>query len=464
MRRNDREDFLGSGTKMRDAAPVLLLLIVALFVFPPQVAFNGPLKSNGAPAMLLGMLACMLWFFRWLHPSVALPIARRMPVRLSLALFMVSSVTAYAAAQGRVLDDAEARGATRAAVATLVRVGVAVYVADGLYTRERLELVLRWLVYAAAFASLIGMAQFFVGFNYLGIFQLPGLSTLKNLAEDNRSGFVRAPGTSAHPIEFGVLLAALLPISLHFAIHETIFKLRRRMRICSGLILATVPLTVTRSAAAGIIIVFAFIIWDWTRNQKANALLLAIIGGAVFKVLVPGLLGTIRSLFESAGVDPSVTGRTDDYASVFKLVGERPIFGLGLGTFRPEYYFFLDNQWLLTLLEGGIVGALALAQLYVISAGCARGARLRSTSRDTRSLGQALAASIMVFALAGATFDEFTFYQASMTLFILIGCCGALWRIVSEGQLNTPTSDYGYSSHHNSRTSSVHPTSIPPGS
>ena len=49
-----------------------------------------------------------------------------------------------------------------------------------------------------------------------------------------------------------------------------------------------------------------------------------------------------------------------------------------------------------------------------------------------RGLGQALAASIAAFAISAATFDELSFRQAAFTLFLLLGCAGALWSMVQD--------------------------------
>ena len=74
---------------------------------------------------------------------------------------------------------------------------------------------------------------------------------------------------------------------------------------------------------------------------------------------MPGLLGTLRSLFLHASSDPSVKGRTNDYTVVFQYVGERPWFGRGPGTFLPGRYILLDNQFLGALVATGVVGVIA---------------------------------------------------------------------------------------------------------
>ena len=73
-----------------------------------------------------------------------------------------------------------------------------------------------------------------------------------------------------------------------------------------------------------------------------------------------GLVGTIISLFTGLSSDPSIAGRTDDYAVVGKFISESPWFGRGFGTFLPKEYFILDNQYLGSIVETGYVGLGAL--------------------------------------------------------------------------------------------------------
>ena len=57
----------------------------------------------------------------------------------------------------------------------------------------------------------------------------------------------------------------------------------------------------------------------------------------------------------------------------------------------PDTYFFLDNQFLAELLQGGVVGLTAFVALLLIGIGTARGVRSRAVDPELRSLGQALA-------------------------------------------------------------------------
>ncbi len=153
---------------------------------------------------------------------------------------------------------------------------------------------------------------------------------------------------------------------------------------------------------------------------------------AGMQVLVPGLLGTVKSLFLNIRNDPSFQGRTDDYANIGKFIRERPFFGRGIGTFLPSLYILLDNQYIGIILEMGFVGLASLALLFLSGIFSARSARRRSSDQSVRSLGQAFAASIVIAMASFITFDALSFAMVTGVVFLLLGCCGAIWRLTRE--------------------------------
>ena len=158
--------------------------------------------------------------------------------------------------------------------------------------------------------------------------------------------------------------------------------------------------------------------------------MLGLIGLGALPSAVPGLLGTVRSLFRDVGTDPSIAGRTDDYQAVPALMEGHWWLGRGLGTFLPDTYFYLDNQYLGSLIQGGVVGLTAFIALLVVGLGVARGVRRRTTDPALRSEGQALAATIAALAVAALAFDALSFRQSAFLLFLVIGCAGAHWSLV----------------------------------
>jgi O-antigen ligase len=156
---------------------------------------------------------------------------------------------------------------------------------------------------------------------------------------------------------------------------------------------------------------------------------LAVIAVFAARIAAPGLVGTFYSLLANYSQDNSILGRTDRYPLIEQLFYISPIFGSGLGRDRPSLSI-IDNQYLSTLIDSGAIGLIALLVLFVVAITTARGARRRSADASTRLLGQALAASIAVSLATCLTYDGLAFRVASLTLFIVIGTSGALWRLV----------------------------------
>ena len=406
-----------------DAVTFLTGLVLA-FAFIPSGSVVGPLGAAGRPAALIGLAG--LWW--WVHVLLSRSgdAARGFqPVRLVAMLLVGAVVASMASAFTRPLTGAETSGIYRSALFLLGLIGALVVAADGIPSRERLDTLLRRLVAAATAVAGMGVLQFFTGVNLDAVFSFPGLTKQAALQGiQNRSDFNRVAATTSHPIEFGVVMGMVFPLAVHYALLH-----RRWWHWASvGLIAAAVPMSVSRSGmlAFGL---GAFVLWaSWPRQLKVRSLGIAVAFALVMRLAVPGLLGTIRSLFTNFFFDDSIKGRTSDYGQIGGLIRDHPFVGRGFGTFNPEVYFVLDNQYLGMLVETGIVGALLLIALFATGIGTAAGSRVGGDDR-TRSLGQALAASIAAGAIAAGTFDLLAFGMVSMLVFLVIGCAGALWRL-----------------------------------
>src|SRR6185312_10538507 len=104
--------------------------------------------------------------------------------------------------------------------------------------------------------------------------------------------------------------------------------------------------------------------------------------------------------------DPSIEGRTNDYAWVGYWFSQRPLLGRGPGTLIPELYLVLDNQWLYTLVTQGTLGVAALAALHLTCVSLASVALRRSASAEDRHLCAALIAVQVVAILVAGRFDS----------------------------------------------------------
>jgi hypothetical protein len=409
----------------RDAVTLLSVYAFLLLLIPSRLVFS-PLGGNGTPALVIGLVALVLWFASR-RPENDRTLRAR-PVRFAIVVYAVANVTSYALAMLHSLDPAEIRSADRSLLALGAAAGVALCAADGIPSRERLETLLSRVVIFASIGAAIAALQFF-GFDLTKHFYIPGLHATSELgAGAIRSSFHRVAGTARHPIELGATLAMVLPIALHFA-----FKAQGREKlwrwVCVALLGLAIPMSLSRTAIVAVLIVVIVLLPTYPPVRQRAVL---IIGGAwtvVMWLAVPGLVGTLGSLFSNYGSDTSVTDRTARYSRIGGLLAHHEFFGRGVGTFIPEKYFVLDNQYIASTLEVGVVGLCALIFVMLVSFGCARGARRMFKDPVSRDLAQSLAAASAVPLVVFATFDALSFPMIPGLMFLLLGVNGALWRL-----------------------------------
>lgn len=440
------------GLRRLDATHILTVYVVLLICIPSALVF-APIGASGTPANLLGIAMLAWWCIGQLVPGLGAAKGHQ-PVRLAIAIVLLAVLLSYATAMlhGWAFPVGTAEKTTpatpdfpenvqqvtataisaadRGLISFAAWAGVALLVSDGLRTRAEFLTVLRRLVYVAAAMATLGIAQFFTGFDVAHLIHIPGLKVnVPYGTPQTRSIFHRVVATAIHPIEFGVVLAACLPLALHFALHAP--EQRRRLAwICVILIGIAVPMSVSRSAILVGVVAYVITYFGWSRRRRFISLLVVPFAIVALRLMIPGLVGTIRSLFVNISSDPSTTGRTDDYPVAFRIIHESPLFGHGIFTFVPTIYVrILDNQWLDFLIELGYVGTAAVALLFVVAFFTARGARRATCDEELRDLAQCLAGSVAGLALSYGTFDALGFPMATSLTFLLIGACGAIWRV-----------------------------------
>jgi O-antigen ligase len=116
----------------------------------------------------------------------------------------------------------------------------------------------------------------------------------------------------------------------------------------------------------------------------------------------------------------------------WQFIERRPLLGRGFGTFLPEYWI-LDNQYLLTLVEMGFVGLVAVLVLIGTALYCVgRACRLLPQGSD-HDLAVALMASNIARAARLALFDKLSYPHSTGVFFLLLGLAGAYWRLARSG-------------------------------
>jgi hypothetical protein len=413
-----------------DVTAYLTLWLILIFGVNAEQVVPG-FGAIGTPAMLVALPTLVAWLAARTVPTLGLDQGRQ-PIRVISLLYCWYMLVSFAVAHTRTLSEIEVNGATRAAIGTLALTGIALIVADGITDRSRFITLMRRLVIAAAAMASVGIAQFFTGASLT--FTVPGLQWNHTfVGVGSRSLFNRPFGTATHPIEFSVVAAAVFPLAIHFAMRLPPGTARRNATALACLIGLAVPLSISRSGIVTLLVVLLVLGMGWTWRERLQAALLSMIVVPVLWVVIPGLVGTLRSMFTGFETDDSVQARIERIPRVMEHIRDRPWLGRGHGTFNVEEYFLIDNSAYGLAIETGFLGLFALTMLIVTAAALAIGVRHRPfATEDDGSIGQALAAGVLGIFASLFTFDAMSFDLLSGTLFLMIGAIGALWRITGS--------------------------------
>jgi polysaccharide biosynthesis protein PslJ len=255
---------------------------------------------------------------------------------------------------------------------------------------------------------------------------------------------LRVYGPAEHPIALGALFVILIPLAIYVA-----RRTAQRRWWAAALVLALGAFaTVSRTAI--IMLAVVLLVFLRLRPKETKRFWPLIIPAlAAVHVAAPGTLGSLRAAFFPkgglvaqqsnvvSGNELRSNGRLADIGPSLHELAPNPIFGEGYGTrivgFDEKYNnaAILDDQWLGTLLETGIVGFFAWLWIF-----CRSVRRLSRAAREDDSaagwLYTGLAASIAAFGVGMATFDAFSFTQAAFVFFILFALAGV---VLSRGEL-----------------------------
>jgi polysaccharide biosynthesis protein PslJ len=303
--------------------------------------------------------------------------------------------------------------------------------------------LLRRIVIGATAMAVIGIMEFCTGLSFAQYIVIPGLSVHTPVTGLlSVVGLARATATASQPLELAAVLGMSLPLAIHQArCAPASLRLRRWLQV--GLIAAAMPMTVSRSAILVLAVVALVLLPTWARHHRDRASLVVLGGLAVAWLFTPSIVGSFGDLFGHIGTDTSITSRTSAYTSAAPLIAAHPWLGQGFQTFFPQNYFFVDNQYLTSIIETGFAGSLSLIALFATGWWLARNARRTVSDSGERDLFQCLAASVAAAAVSFSTFDALSFVMAPGLAFLLLGCTGAAWRLTRGQQRPAPQAHVG---------------------
>jgi O-antigen ligase len=418
-------------------AITLLTVYTILLTFIPSPLVLGALGGAGSPATLFAFILLGWYALLWVHPRFGLHRGRQ-PARLAVTFFAFVYVAAYVSANRHTLNSTAQNGADRGMIFVAGWLAVMLLAADGIESWDQMQVMLRRLVACVSAIAAIGIAQFVTGFNLADYVVIPGLTRQIAFVDLlTRDGINRPSATTAHPLEFAAVLALTLPLALHQARFATPgIRFRRWLQV--GLIATALPLTVSRSAVLSLAIIACVLMPTWRGRPRLIAYPALAGGLIVLWVAEPGLIRLLYQLFSETGSESSSVSRLDAYSSAMPFITQHPWLGQGFGTFLPQTYFFVDDQYLTTLIETGVLGFLALLMVFVLGWCMARSTRRICADEKNRDLMQCLAVAALSTGVSFSTFDALGYSTISGLTFLLVGCTAAAWRLARTGALIEP--------------------------
>jgi O-antigen ligase len=440
--RSPRSQDLPSADASSSRQAVVLLQVYAFttMVFPSNAVFR-PIGGYGFIAGLIAMFAFAGWAastFLGFHN----PLDHRHPTRAAIiALWMVTLISyAFMALTER--NPADRLAADRWLMQVAAISGIVLVAAECLNSLHNIKRVLRALVWGGAFCGVVAALQFFLHRDISPwLRSIPGFTILNASAGiDYRGGVSRVAGTAMHPIELGVVASMLLPLAIYLLVYDVERRPWKRL-LPTFCIAIAIPASVSRSAVVAIILGLGIFVILLPSRQRVVALAAAPFAVAGIFLTARGFISTITRFFLAGHKDTSISHRTDNYPYVEQLVRQAPLFGHGGGTYAPGGLHILDNQYLKSMIELGVVGVCVLIFFVLLPVFTALVARWRTSDPDLRVLCGALAGSAIAAAVCSATFDSLSFPMFASVEALVVGLVGACWRLASgepNSQIGSP--------------------------
>lgn len=305
----------------------------------------------------------------------------------------------------------------------------------------RLDRLVQITLVGGAFVAVFAVIESRTGFNLFDRFS--GVVPLMELNEapdiKGRGGRLRVYASSQHPIALGAAFVMLIPLAIYLVRQSG----RRRWWLVAGLLALGALATVSRTSILMLIVVG--LVFLWLRPRETRRLWPALLPVLLLvHFALPGTIGSLKSSFfppggliaeQKTNAGQRGSGRIADLGPSLREYSRSPLFGQGFGTrvvdAERQNAAILDNQWLGTLLETGLVGVIGLGWLFVRVV-----RRLgRSAKKDPSEDGwlfAALAAGIAAYAVGMFTYDAFAFIQVTFLLFILLAFAAVSLRAHGE--------------------------------
>lgn len=400
--------------------PLVALLLLILFVPIRRYTMPVDLPFQLEPYRLFVAMLAGAWVLALLaDPSTRL---RRSGLETPLLCFVAAALASVLVNTDRIIELELDADVLKALTFFASFVFVFYFVVSVVRTQAMVDLVVRVLVLGAGVVAITAIVESRSGYNLFD--HLDGAVPLLDLAFPAdikpRGARLRAFASAQHPIALAALLVMVIPLAVYLA------RKRRVYWLVAGVLALGAISTVSRTSIVMLAVVFFVFLWLRPRETARISPILVPLVVAV-QLSMPGTLGTLRAAFFPSGglvEEQSAAGRIEDFAPSRKEIADRPLLGEGYGTRRPSgenaNTRILDNEWLGTMLETGLVGTLSLLWLFIrFIRRSSRSAKEDDTDRGW--LLVSITASVTAFAIGMFTYDAFSFIQVTFLLYILLG-------------------------------------------
>jgi hypothetical protein len=428
----------------------IVFLVILLIPMKRYALLPGELPIKIEPyRLLITAIACAWIGSLLIEPQMRL---RRTGFEWPLLGFLAAVLLSVGANAGRV-SHLGVGGEVIKKVTFLASFMLMVYLISSVVTRRRdLERLIRVVVFGGALVAVCSVYEGRTGDNLFdrlhSIFpplRLDQPVVLNEGDDGGRGGRLRVFASAEHPIALSAALAMIVPLAIYLGKRDGGWK----WWFASAVLLIGVVSTVSRTGITMLLaIAVVYAVLKPTDTRRALPLLLPLI--VVMHIATPGALGGLKSSFfppggvvaeQQFGEGQYGSGRLADLGPGLAEWRQKPLLGQGYATRisdldDPRHNAgILDNQWLGSLLETGLLGALAL--LWLFGRAVRRLGRL--AKRDPTPHGYlltGLAASLTAFAVGMFTFDAFNFTQVTFLAFICLGL--AVAACSPEGVVSSP--------------------------
>ena len=416
---------------------LLSLVVVAMILIPPGLyRLPSPgLPVDMEPYRVFVFLMLLLWLVSLLTDSRT--VIRSTGIDAAIVLVLVSVSLSFAVNLLETRPPDELAMALKAILYLTAPLALIYAINSVFRSRKDIEWALKGMVWLGVVIAVLGMIERVTQFNvFLHVHDVIPLLEYKPsiVSLDGVADLRRIAGPSQHAISFSVVLGMLLPVAIHYARAAKTWSARVAQYGAAGSIATTMLLTGSRTAFVAFTVLLVTMWWVIPGMRKwtvPGVVVLAIVIHFAF----PGAIGMLTERLAPSylvnGETGNRAGRVADYPRIFAEVRDRPLLGRGFGTFNPDRFFFVDNQYLMLAAEVGLLGIAVFLNFFVAS--------FRLLFRTGRSIGGeigdlaiALAASTAVFAVTTFTYDSFGFPQPFNLFLVLLGLGTALVSNLKE--------------------------------